>query len=855
MAIQFARMRIISRSSGGNVVRSAAYNARSHAQSDLTGEKFYFSDRDGSEHHEVMLPPGAPSEMQDFRNLWNQAQAAEKRINSQEAKELLLALPSNPEVSAQHRLEIAREFVAINFVDQGLAAQLDIHGPHSHSEFGGDDNYHAHILLTTRRVGAMGMGEKARDLNGLFAKGYMMEGERWGELWRDFQNDYFLKNGLDVRVDETSLVPGEHIGPERMRVEADVLALQRNKERAKLTRELMEDPERVLNHLTRQRSSFTVQELNRYIDQYDFDERTATNLFEAVIRSNQILYTVDANGEIGDRFTTVAVRIEETEALKLSQALLSERDEMIKPSQVKDIASGFDLSGEQTKALQAGLSGERLTLIRGRAGTGKSYVLNALRVGLDQSGHDVIGLAPTNMVAGALRRDGFTQSSTVHSFLFREKQDRISLKEGTRLVVDEAAMLDSGTMKELLEAAYRHRAGVVLVGDDGQLSAIERGGLFRDIAKIAKAVEIKEVRRQTEDWSGRATEDLARGDIKTAIKAYDDRGFIIRNDTDQAAKIALIEKWKVDFDQNRKADRFVFAYRNVDVDQFNMAIRDHLQQRGEVDRKDHVFSTKHGRFSFAKGDRIVMTGTDKRAGLINGQSGYVLDIEGKSLVLKLEGKKQILDTSSFSDFRHHYAGTIYKGQGKTVDHAYIYHTSHWGQTNAYVALSRHRSSAHIFVAGDYNDRNKLAQSLKRYDRKETSLALELADKSGPGTAFEMRAGFEINADDNKDVKVNAVYKGNSVHKVNAEAVNDVFEENQASMINYRRVDPRAYKLAQLRADVAAAEINRSEAALKIAQQRGIGRDVTKHISLARSSLNDFSNSRRLLVRAAKMLLG
>jgi len=89
----------------------------------------------------------------------------------------------------------------------------------------------------------------------------------------------------------------------------------------------------------------------------------------------------------------------------------------------------------------------------------------------------------------------------------------------------------------------------------------------------------------------RATEDLASGDMRAAITAYDDRGFIIRRDTDQISKQALIEKWKSDFDQNRDADRFIFAYRNKDVDQFKLAIRDHLQERGFVDRKDHVFST------------------------------------------------------------------------------------------------------------------------------------------------------------------------------------------------------------------------------------------------------------------------
>jgi ATP-dependent exoDNAse (exonuclease V) alpha subunit len=31
----------------------------------------------------------------------------------------------------------------------------------------------------------------------------------------------------------------------------------------------------------------------------------------------------------------------------------------------------------------------------------------------------------------------------------------------------------------------------------------------------------------------------------------------------------------------------------------------------------------------------------------------------------------------FQGFRHGYAGTIYKGQGRTLDHTYLYHTHHW----------------------------------------------------------------------------------------------------------------------------------------------------------------------------------
>jgi hypothetical protein len=46
VAIQFARARFISRSSGGSAVQSAAYNGREAITAERTGEVFYFRHRD-----------------------------------------------------------------------------------------------------------------------------------------------------------------------------------------------------------------------------------------------------------------------------------------------------------------------------------------------------------------------------------------------------------------------------------------------------------------------------------------------------------------------------------------------------------------------------------------------------------------------------------------------------------------------------------------------------------------------------------------------------------------------------------------------------------------------------------------
>ncbi|RWX59795.1 conjugal transfer protein, partial [Mesorhizobium sp. M4B.F.Ca.ET.089.01.1.1] len=79
MAIAFARARYISRSDGGSAVRSAAYNGREAIKAERTGEVFYFKHRDAPEHHEVLLPEGAPAALSSSDALWNAAEAMERR--------------------------------------------------------------------------------------------------------------------------------------------------------------------------------------------------------------------------------------------------------------------------------------------------------------------------------------------------------------------------------------------------------------------------------------------------------------------------------------------------------------------------------------------------------------------------------------------------------------------------------------------------------------------------------------------------------------------------------------------------------------------------------------------------------
>src|SRR3954462_3388710 len=168
MAIAFARARYISRSSGGSAVRSAAYNAREGIRAERTGALYSFAHRDKPEHHEVLLPKGASATLGTAGVLWNAAEAAERRKDAQLAREIVLALPANAEITIDDRIELARRFALENFVSKGLAVQLDVHAPHAGDSESERANWHAHLLITTRRVegegfAATGAGSRARD--------------------------------------------------------------------------------------------------------------------------------------------------------------------------------------------------------------------------------------------------------------------------------------------------------------------------------------------------------------------------------------------------------------------------------------------------------------------------------------------------------------------------------------------------------------------------------------------------------------------------------------------------------------------------------------------------------------------
>lgn len=753
MAIAFARARYISRSTGGSVTRSAAYNAREAITDERIGESYSFAHRDAPEHHAVLLPEGADPSLSDSSVLWNAAEKAERRCDAQVARELVIALPANAELTHEDRVAMVTVFAQEHFVSKGLAVQLDVHAPHEGGEESETANHHAHLLVTTRRIeGDRLSAKKARDLDPevrrIAGRSAVTEGEAWGELWRDHQNTWFEGMGLAIRVDATDAVPQEHVGPIRMRT-PESAAVLRAEQIAEANAQAVRYPDKVLAALTRNNATFNERDLDRHISRHVHDETEHLAIKARVLGSPETLalHDPDSGDRIG-RYTSRDVREEERAALADAQAVGRRSHRALAERHRGAALDGRSLRDDQRAAFDHATAAGGLKIIEGRAGTGKSYTLQAVRDAHERAGYRVIALAPTNSVAQDLKADGFSESGTVHAELFALKNGRTQWTAKTLIVVDEAAMLDTGVTSALMREARSSGAKLVLAGDDRQLASIERGGLFAELRERHGSAKITEVTRQQVDWQRQAAREMSEGRTLEALSAFARNGALDWSATLGDARARLVSAWSADSLDRPSASRFVFAYTNADVDALNADLRQVRKARGELG-EGVAFQTKHGPAEFAVGDRVQFTDTIKRDGIFNGAVATITGIDGGGRITaaldRPVGAQASVswDANQFDGFRHGYAGTIYKGQGKTLDHTYLYHSHHWRQAASYVALTRQRESATIFAATETAaDLGVLARQMSRTEVRAASVAWATADELPPALRERAQAASE-----------------------------------------------------------------------------------------------------------------
>ncbi len=742
MALYHFSTKIISRASGRSAIAAAAYRAAEELEDVLTGRVHDYTAKQGVVHSEILLPDGAPARLRDRSVLWNEVEAGERRKDAQLARDVEIALPR--ELSRTEAIALVRDFVSEQFVARGMIADLNVHWGKAAD---GEAQPHAHVMLTMRSVGPDGFGPKVRDWN---ATSLLTD---WRERWAELANERLCELGHDARIDhrshaeqEIGLEPQHKIGPAGARREARGEDAERAAEHRAIAREngerLLAEPEIALRALTQQHSTFGKRDLARFVSRHsDGAEQFATVM--AAVQASPELVRVGEDERGGERFSTREML--ETEARLERDALtLAARSGHAVGEREKAAAllGAAGLGAEQRAAFVHVTGDADLAVVVGYAGTGKSTMLGTARLAWEAAGYRVQGAALSGIAAEGLEGGSGIESRTIHSRLHAWAQGRDELTARDVLVVDEAGMIGSRQMDQLVSRVREAGAKLVLVGDPEQLQAIEAGAAFRAIAERVGTVEITEVRRQRAAWQRAATRELATSDTATALGRYAEAGMVHASGTLAEAKAALVAGWDLERQGRPDESRVMLASTRADVADLNRLARERLRAAGALGA-DQVVQTERGERRFADGDRVMFLRNERGLGggpggqggvaVKNGTLGTVLAVEagGERLTVRLdgagsEGSKTGRDVTfylrDYGHLEHGYAATVHKAQGVTVDRAHVLATPLMDRHAAYVGLTRHREGVALHYAReDFADAGQLARVLGRERAKDTTL--------------------------------------------------------------------------------------------------------------------------------------
>ncbi|MFD0386485.1 ATP-dependent RecD-like DNA helicase [Streptomyces stramineus] len=306
---------------------------------------------------------------------------------------------------------------------------------------------------------------------------------------------------------------------------------------------------------------------------------------------------------------------------------------------VFQVAAGFELSAEQRRVVERLLTaGHGVDAVFGVAGSGKTTLMEACRIGWDAVGMTYAGACLSAVAAQNLYEGSGVPSSTIASWL-----KRIEAGTGLRgvdvLVLDEAVMTDDRAMAVLLAEAARTGTKIIAIGDPQQLQAIGPGGGFEEVHRLVGGEFLADNRRQKDEGERAALEVWRQGAAQRerALRMLSDGGRVHATDTADAARAEILAAWnqirtRWPDAHDALANLVVLAARNEDVDSLNAGAQALRRAAGELGPARTFVLPRRETLTLAVGDVVRVRRNDYRsrrgAGLdvLNGYRAVVTDI-------------------------------------------------------------------------------------------------------------------------------------------------------------------------------------------------------------------------------------
>ncbi len=237
-------------------------------------------------------------------------------------------------------------------------------------------------------------------------------------------------------------------------------------------------------------------------------------------------------------------------------------------------------------------SRDRVMIIRGVAGTGKTTLEQEIREALAEAGRPLVALAQSVKASREVLRQeaGFENADTVARFM-KDQPMQESARDGV-ILVDEASQLGTRDMRQLFELAEGLSARVILVGDRKQHRSVTAGEPLRLLEESAgiKVASVTEIVRQKGDYK-KAAKSLSEGRIGEAFEQLDRLGWIKEVDTSERYKQLAAAYLSTASEKKRggKAKQaLVVSPTHAEADRITQAIRAGLKEKNKLGKEREV---------------------------------------------------------------------------------------------------------------------------------------------------------------------------------------------------------------------------------------------------------------------------
>lgn len=334
----------------------------------------------------------------------------------------------------------------------------------------------------------------------------------------------------------------------------------------------------------------------------------------------------------------------------------------------------IQLAPRQREALEMAAA-NKVLLITGGPGTGKTTMINALICLYRAMGLKVLLTAPTGRAAKRMQEATGLEAVTIHRLLefsprnrrFQRNQDRPL--EADVLVVDEASMIDTLLMYDLVKALPAH-IRLILVGDVDQLPSVGPGNVLRDIIDSGAfpVVVLDHIFRQSR-YSRIVTNAhrINRGDfpdLRLNDPSQDSDFYFIEEEDPQKALDKIIRLCRDRIPKKLKChpvrDIQVLTpmYRGLlGVENLN-----HELQKAQNPGNDGV---ARGSRLFRVGDKVMQILNNYDKEVFNGDIGWITAVNDvdQDITVDFDGRRLKYDFSELDELAMAYATSIHKAQG------------------------------------------------------------------------------------------------------------------------------------------------------------------------------------------------